>query len=207
VLALGLAILSVIGCRAPEPQPFHVQVIAIDGHGGPTLPEDRVHAIVRRSLERSPSFTPAERDQRSGGRTDTLVASLEYRELPDAKDHGRDLLVGLHVQVPEQLRERLGSQGLDVTVLLEREAGEADLATDLELALDRLAMILQARTDLALASPGTVQRLLGSGDTELITLALEWVRDHRLRLGPPPRTTPPPRGRRPGHRVDRPRRD
>lgn len=153
-------------------------MVSIDAHGGPTLPEDRVHAIVRRSLERSPSFTPAERDQRSGGRKDTLLATLEYRELPDATDHGRDLLVRLSVQVPEPLEGRLGPDGLDCTVLLEREAGQADLAADLQQATDRLSTVLQARADVALGTAGAVERLLGSGDTELITLTLEWLRDH-----------------------------
>src|SRR5690606_20847659 len=121
-------------------------------HGGPKLPDERVHAIVRRSLERSPSFTPAERDQRSGGRKDTLVATFEYRELPDPTDHGRDLLVRLDVEPPEQLAARLGPEGLDVTVLLEREAGQPALATDLQLATDRATAVLQARTDLALGT-------------------------------------------------------
>ncbi|MFO7567137.1 MAG: HEAT repeat domain-containing protein [Enhygromyxa sp.] len=152
-------------------------MVSIDAHGGPRLPDDRVHGILRRSLERSPSFTPAERDRRSGGRKATLVATLEYRELPDATDHGRDLLVRLNVEAPAQLAEQLGSAGLDVTVLLEREAGEADLAADLQLATDRLATILQARTDLALGTPGTVDRLLRSSDVELLLHALQWIRD------------------------------
>jgi hypothetical protein len=178
---LGLAVLVIglgSGCREPAAQPFKLQVVSIDAHGGPKLPEDRVHAIVRRSLERSPSFTPAERDQRSGGRKDTLLATLEYRELPDATDHGRDLMVRLNVEPPEQLASRLGPAGLDVTVLLEREAGEADLATDLQLATDRLTTILQARTDLALETPGTVDRLLRSIDPDLVILALEWIYTH-----------------------------
>ncbi len=166
------------GCREAERQPFHLQVVSIDAHGGPTLPDDRVHAIIRRSLERSPSFTPAERDQRSGGRKDTLFATLEYRELPDASDHGRDLMVRLNVQPPDQLVDRLGPGGLDVTVLLERAAGEADLAPDLQLATDRLATILQARIDLATGTEGAVDRLLGSSDPDLIILTLEWIRDH-----------------------------
>lgn len=177
-LALSLALGLGSGCREPAPQPFRVQVVSIDAHGGPTLPDDRVRAIVRRSLERSPSFVHAERDQRSGGRKDPLLATLEYRELPDATDHGRDLMVRLNVEAPEQLVERLGPDGLDVTVLLEREAGEADLAADLQLATDRATTILQARTDLALGSSGTVDRLLRSDDPELLKLTLEWIRSH-----------------------------
>lgn len=179
-LVIGAALVIGVGsgCREPEPQLYHLRVVSIDAHGGPTLPDDRVHAIIRRSLEHSPSFTPAERDQRSGGRKDTLVATLEYRELPDATDHGRDLMVRLNVQPPEQLAARLGPSGLDATVLLERKAGEADLASDLQLATDRLTMILQARTDLALGTPGSVDRLLRSRDPDLLLLTLEWVRDH-----------------------------
>jgi hypothetical protein len=175
-LALGLALGS--GCREPAPQPYQLQVVSIDAHGGPKLPEDRVRAIVRRSLDRSPSFTPAERDQRSGGRSDALLATLEYRELPDATDHGRDLMVRLTVEPPEQLAARLGPTGLDITVLLEREAGDADLATDLQLATDRLTTILQARTDLALGSSGAIDRLLRASDPELVLLTLAWIRDH-----------------------------
>jgi hypothetical protein len=177
--ALGLSLGLGSGCREAAPQRFHVQVVSIDAHGGPTLPDERVHGILRRSFEQSPSFAPAERDQRSGGRKDTLLATFEYRELPDATDHGRDLMVRLHVQPPEQLAARLGPEGLDVTVLLEREAGEADLASDLQLATDRLTTILQARTDLALGTPGTVERLLDSSDPDLMILGLQWIREHR----------------------------
>lgn len=179
-LALGLALGFGSGCRgsAPAPQQFQLQVVSIDAHGGPKLAEDRVRAIVRRSLERSPSFTHAERDQRSGARKDALLATLEYRELPDATDHGRDLMVRLNVEPPEELAARLGPTGLDITVLLERDAGDADLAADLQLATDRLTTILQARTDLALGTLGTVDRLLRSSDLELVLLTLEWVRDH-----------------------------
>jgi hypothetical protein len=180
-LALGLALGFVgmgSGCREAEPQPFHLQVVSIDAHDGPKLPDDRVRAIVRRSLERSPSFVHAERDQRSGGRKDALLATLEYRELPDATDHGRDLMVRLNVEAPKQLAARLGPEGLDVTVLLERDAGDADLANDLQLATDRVTTILQARTDLALGSAGAVDRLLRSGDSELLSLTLEWIRSH-----------------------------
>jgi hypothetical protein len=177
-VALGLSLGFGSGCREATPQPFHVQVVSIDAHGGPTLPDERVHGILRRSFEQSPSFAPAERDQRSGGRKDALLATFEYRELPDATDHGRDLMVRLNVQPPEQLAARLGPEGLDVTVLLEREAGEADLAIDLQLATDRLTTILQARTDLALGTPGTVDRLLGSSDPDLMVLGLEWIREH-----------------------------
>jgi hypothetical protein len=176
-IILGAALSFVSGCHDPGTQPFHVQVVSIDAHGGPKLPDDRVQAIVRRSLERSPSFTPAERDQRSGGRKDILVATLEYRELPDASDHGRDLLVRVRVDPPKQLAARLGPSGLDVTVLLEREAGQADLAADLQLATDRVATILQARTDLALGTPGTFDRLLRSTDAELVRSTLQWIRD------------------------------
>lgn len=178
VLVLGVVLGFGSGCCEPDPQPFQLQVVTIDAHGGPSLPEDRVRAIVRRALERSPSFVHAERDRRSGARKKTLPATLEYRELPDAIDHGRDLMVRLNVEAPEQLAARLGPAGLDITVLLEREAGQADLATDLQLAADRLTTILQARTDLALGTPGTVDRLLRCDDTELILLALEWLRDH-----------------------------
>lgn len=175
-LVLGLALGS--GCREPAPQAYALQVVSIDAHGGPQLPEDRVRSIVRRSLEHSPSYIHAERDARSGGHKDALIATLEYRELPDATDHGRDLMVRLNVEAPEQLATRLGPSGLDITVLLEREAGDADLASDLQLATDRVTTILQARTDLALGTAGTVDRLLRSGDPELVLLTLEWIRDH-----------------------------
>jgi hypothetical protein len=167
------------GCNSSDPQSFALRVIAIDTHGGPALPEDRVRAIVRRSLEHAPSFVPAERDQRSGTtHGDTLVASFEYRELPDASDHGRDLMVRLLVEVPESLAAELGPEGLDITVLLERAAGEADLAYDLQLATDRVATILQARTDLARRTDGTVARLLDSRDPDQMIMALEWIRGH-----------------------------
>lgn len=107
-----------------------------------------------------------------------LIASFEYRELPDAADHGRDLMVRLSVETPEALAGELGPEGLDVTVLLEREAGEADLSTDLQLAADRVAAVLQARLDLARRSEGAIAALLSSGNTDLVVLTLEWIRDH-----------------------------
>src|SRR5690349_220203 len=142
---VGWTMDAVLGCSSREPETFALRVISIDTHGGPALAEDRVRAILRRSLEHSPSFVPAERDQRSGTtHGDTLAATFEYRELPDPTDHGRDLLVRLFVEVPESLVDELGRDGLDVTVLLERAAGEADLAYDLQLAADRVTTILQA---------------------------------------------------------------
>jgi hypothetical protein len=176
-LAVMLGMLG--GCKSREPQSFALRIISIDTHGGPTLPEDRVRTIVRRSLEHSPSFVPAERDQRSGiTHGDTLVATFEYRELPDASDHGRDLMVRMLVEVPESLADELGPEGLDITVLLERAAGQADLAYDLQLATDRVATILQARTDLARGTEGTVARLLDSRDPDQVILALEWICRH-----------------------------
>jgi hypothetical protein len=176
-LAVMLGMLG--GCKSREPQSFALRIISIDTHGGPTLPEDRVRTIVRRSLEHSPSFVPAERDQRSGiTHGDTLVATFEYRELPDASDHGRDLMVRMLVEVPESLADELGPAGLDITVLLERAAGQADLAYDLQLATDRVATILQARTDLARGTEGTVARLLDSRDPDQVILALEWICRH-----------------------------
>ncbi|KIG13459.1 hypothetical protein DB30_08055 [Enhygromyxa salina] len=166
------------GCADPDPETFRVQVISIDAHGGPSLPEDRVQAIVRRALAQAPSFASAERDQRSGSKRGTLVATFEYRELPDASDHGRDLMVRLSVETPPEIAAELGAAGLDVTVLLEREAGQADLSGDLRLATERLVNILQARTDLARDTEGSVARLLGSSDPDALILTLEWVRDH-----------------------------
>ncbi|MCA9685465.1 MAG: HEAT repeat domain-containing protein, partial [Myxococcales bacterium] len=55
---------------------------------------------------------------------------------------------------------------------------EADMAADLQLAVDRVAIILQARTDLAARTEGAIERLLGSADPELVVQTLEWVRDH-----------------------------
>lgn len=181
--AVGLAVGSIgVGCNSREPQSFALRIISIDTHGGPALPEDRVRTIVRRSLEHSPSFVPAERDQRSGiNHGDTLVATFEYRELPDASDHGRDLMVRMLVEVPQSLAGELGPEGLDITVLLERAAGEADLAYDLQLATDRVATILQARTDLARGTEGTVARLLDSHDPDQLMLALEWICAHGQR--------------------------
>jgi hypothetical protein len=183
VWTVGWIVAASAGCNSREPETFALRVISIDTHGGPALPEDRVRAIVRRSLEHSPSFVPAERDQRSGTtHGDTLVATFEYRELPDASDHGRDLMVRLIVEVPESLAGELGPDGLDVTVLLERAAGEADLAYDLQLATDRITTILQARIDLARGTEGTVARLLGSPDPDQVLLALEWILRHPQHL-------------------------
>ncbi len=183
VWTVGWIVAASAGCNSREPETFALRVISIDTHGGPALPEDRVRAIVRRSLEHSPSFVPAERDQRSGTtHGDTLVATFEYRELPDASDHGRDLMVRLIVEVPESLAGELGPDGLDVTVLLERAAGEADLAYDLQLATDRITTILQARIDLARRTEGTVARLLGSPDPDQVLLALEWILRHPQHL-------------------------
>jgi hypothetical protein len=177
-MASLLGAVLVAGCAERDPQTYQVQVISIDAHGGAALPEDRVQAIVHRALAQSPSFTPADRDRRSGTKRDTLIATFEYRELPDASDHGRDLLVRLSVEAPKQIADQLGPEGLDVTVLLERDAGAADLSGDLRLAAERLATILQARTDLARGTEGSVDRLLGSSDPDALILALEWVRDH-----------------------------
>jgi hypothetical protein len=181
-LVTGLVTVLGSGCKEREPETFQVRVISIDAHGGPALPEDRVQAILRRSLEHSPSYAPAERDQRSGGKHgDTLFATFEYRELPDATDHGRDLMVRMTVETPESLGGGLGPEGLDVTVLLEREAGQADLSADLQQATDQVATVLQARTDLARGTDGAVRRLLASEDRDLLMLALHWVRTHPRR--------------------------
>jgi hypothetical protein len=170
-----------IGCRSEAPSDvYYVRLTSVDHHGGPHVPEERVHAILRRSLEAAPSFSPAERDQRSGGGSGTiLAASLEYRELPNPDERGRDLLVRLAVETPRDLVDELGGEGLDATVLLERPAGDVDLGDDLQLAADRLARIIQARTDLARRSPGVVAALLDDPDPQLVALTLEWVRDHR----------------------------
>jgi hypothetical protein len=170
-----------LGCRSEAPSDvYYVRLTSVDHHGGPHVPEERVHAILRRSLEAAPSFSPAERDQRSGGGSGTiLAASLEYRELPNPDERGRDLLVRLAVETPRDLVDELGGEGLDATVLLERPAGDVDLGDDLQLAADRLARIIQARTDLARRSPGVVAALLDDPDPQLVALTLEWVRDHR----------------------------
>lgn len=179
MLFVGASLWFAPACAESEPQPFQVRVTVIDAHGGPELAEDRVQAIVRRALDRAPSFAAAARNQRSWPRgSELLVASLEYRELPDAADQGRDLLVRLVVETPASVEATLGDDGLDVTVLLERGPGEANLSVDLQLAADRIATILQARTDLATGAPGAVDRLLESADPELVIQTLEWVRDH-----------------------------
>ncbi len=186
-LAVGLALLVlgvVSACTKGEParDVYEVRLISIDGHGGPAVDEDRVRAIFRRSLDAVPSFEVAERDQRSGHRVHTLAARLEYRELPDSRrddsEQGRDLLVRLVVETPAELDAELGEEGLDVTVLLERSADEVELGEDLQLAADRLAAIIQARTDLARRTPGAVGRLLESADPELLVMTLEWIREH-----------------------------
>ncbi|NVB42206.1 HEAT repeat domain-containing protein [Pseudenhygromyxa sp. WMMC2535] len=176
---LGASVAS--GCRGPEPEVFQVRVTSIDTHGGPALADEQVEGIMRHSLERAPSFSPAERDQRSQrsrGNVEVLNASLEYREIPDAADNGRDLLVRLFIEPPEDLGDELGRDGLDATVMLERKAGEADLESDLQLATDRLAIILQARADLARRSEGAVEGLLATRDAEIILETLAWIRRH-----------------------------
>ncbi len=175
-IALGLA---GSGCRSDASvDTYYVRLTSVDPHGGSHVPEERAHAILRRSLERTPSFAPAERDQRSGAGSGTiLAASLEYRVLPNP-DRGRDLLVRLAIETPRDLVEALEGEDLDATVLLEREAGDVDLDDDLQLAADRLARILQARTDLARRSPGAVASLLDDTDPQLVALTLEWIRDH-----------------------------
>lgn len=175
-----MVVLGVLGCRSePVDDTYYVRLTSVDDHGGSHVPEERVHAILRRSLEAAPSFAPAERDQRSGGGAGTiLAASLEYRELPDPDAQGRDLLVRLAIETPRDLVEELGGEGLDATVLLEREADDVDLGDDLQLAATRLARIVQARTDLARRSPGAVDRLLADADPQLVALTLDWVRDH-----------------------------
>lgn len=185
VLARGCLVCAALlasgpACRAgEEAEVYRVELHAIDAHGGPELSEERVRAIVRRSLGLAPSFEVAERDLRSGrGRGELLVASLDYRELPDAVDHGRDLLVRLSVAAPDELEAKIGEDGLDVTILLERDAGDVELSEDLQLAADRLALIIQARVDLARARPDVVQALLQSRDPELLVMTLEWIRDH-----------------------------
>ncbi len=181
-LSLTVAlVLGLLACRAdPQADVYYVRLTSVDHHGGQHLPEERVHAIVRRALDSADSFDPAERDQRSGGGSGTiLAASLEYRELPESGGRGgRDLLVRLAIETPRELAGELGSEGLDVTVLLERESGDVDLADDLQLAADRLTRIVQARTDLARRSAGVVATLLDHEDPELVALTLEWVRDH-----------------------------
>jgi hypothetical protein len=180
-VALWLGSLGVIGCRAePAPDVYYVRLTSVEHHGGPHVPEERAHAIIRRSLDAAPSFSPAERDLRSRGGSGTiLAASLEYRELPDPDERGRDLLVRLAIETPKDLVDELGDEGLDATVLLERSSGEVDLGDDLQLAADRLARILQARIDLARRAPGAVVALLEDPDPQLITIGLAWVRDHR----------------------------
>lgn len=182
-LPLGAAlvvVLAQLGCRAePPPDTYYVRLVSVEHHEGSALPEERVHAIVRRSLDHADSFDPAERDQRSGAGSGTiLAASFEYRELPDADGEGRDLLVRLALETPRELVEALGPAGLDATVLLERESGEVELGDDLQLAADRLARIVQARLDLARHTPGQLAALLDHADPELVALGLEWLRDH-----------------------------
>lgn len=185
MLLLGsIGALGSLGCRAEPPADvYYVRLTSVDHHGGPQVPEERVHAILRRSLEAAPSFDPAERDQRSrGGSGPVLAASLEYRELPNPDERGRDLLVRLAIETPRDLVGELGGEGLDATVLLERPVGDIDLADDLELAAERLTRIIQARTDLARRSPGAIGALLDDPDPQLVVLALAWVRDHRDQL-------------------------
>jgi hypothetical protein len=178
-LALALAS-SVVGCRGePERDIYYVRLVSVDANDGPALPEERVHAIVRRSLDQSLTFDPAERDQRSGAGSGTiLAATFEYRELPRGHGEGRDLLVRLALETPRELVEALGPEGLDATVLLAREAGDVELDDDLQLAADRLARIVQARTDLARGQAGRLAALLDSGDPELVATGLTWLRDH-----------------------------
>lgn len=169
-----------VGCRTePREDVYYVRLVSVDPHEGPAVPEERVHAIVRRSLDQAVSFDPAERDQRSGAGSGTiLAATFEYSELPRGHAEGRDLLVRLAVETPRELVEALGPEGLDATVLLEREAGDVELADDLQLAADRLARILQARIDLARRQPGQLATLLDSGDAELAATGLRWLCDH-----------------------------
>lgn len=178
-LALVLA-WSVVGCRSEAARDvYYVRLVSVDANDGPALPEERVHAIVRRSLDHAITFDPAERDQRSGAGSGTiLAATFEYRELPRGHAEGRDLLVRLALETPRELVEALGPEGLDATVLLEREAGDVALDDDLQLAADRLARILQARTDLARGRPGQLAALLDERDAELVATGLNWLRDH-----------------------------
>jgi hypothetical protein len=107
-----------------------------------------------------------------------LAAELWFAEQPGPSG-ARDLIVGLRVQTPSDLRPMLGEDGLEANVLLERESGQASLAQDIGLAIGRAVSVLEARVGLARGDERRVNQLLASEDPELVLLALEWIRDRR----------------------------
>ena len=139
----------------------------------PRLVESEVRALVAQELDRSPAFK-TERDHALD--VDVWVARLETED-------GRGAL-GLHLRAnaPERVRDAL-PDGLAATVELTHEDDVAvDGTEDLRVAARRAVAVFEAKLVLAEGQPGAVERLLTSSDPELVVLALETIRDRRLRV-------------------------
>jgi hypothetical protein len=175
-VALGLG-----GCgkrveRKDGRYPVRIVRVTDRSAGDEDVSRDMVKQVVGTALAAEDSFELV-----SDG--EALRAEIWFAEQPGPTGQ-RDLIVGLRVETPPDLSTRLGEEGLEANVLLERESGQASLAEDLNLAIGRAVGVLEARVGLARGDAERVNELLGADDPELVLLALEWVRDRRSPADP-----------------------
>jgi hypothetical protein len=178
--ALAVALAAGVGCRDRREQDgrwsVHLARVTDRSAGEARLPGAAAENALERAFSSHRSFSLVRGDQ-------GLAAELWFAEQP-AADGARDLIVGLRLETPPGLDGRLGEDGLEANVLLERESGDAGLEQDLGLALARAVAVLEARVGLGRGDPRSIEALLRSADPELALLALEWIRDGRSTADP-----------------------
>lgn len=173
-LAFGLSLAA--SCSRKEPREdgrFEVRVVKVTDRSATEehVSRDAIKHGLRAAFDATSTFELSSDD-------DALPAELWFAEQP-GPGGARDLIVGLRVQTPSDLHAALGDDGLEANVLLERDSGEASLAGDLNMAIERAVAVLEARVGLARGDARRIRELLESTDPELVLLALEWTRDHR----------------------------
>jgi hypothetical protein len=171
---LACSLIAALGCSAGDDEPWKVRVDTVLARAtSESVPEPRVRAALAKAWQRTPMFAPATRGEDEEG---SLEADLGYWEVVD-DDGARQLVVSIQVETPEPLRTRpSATEHIEATVLLERDGAES-LEQDLNLALARAVIVIDARTRLVHGSAEQLQVLLGGDDPDLAALALEWVRD------------------------------
>lgn len=183
-LALALAALGAVGAagcgkrveRRDGRYPVRVVRVTDRSASDEELSREMVKQTVGAALAAQSSFELASGDE-------GLRAEIWFAEQPGPSGE-RDLIVGLRVETPADLAPRLGEEGLEANVLLERESGQVSLAQDLNLAIGRAVGVLEARVGLARGDAARVNELLAAEDPELVLLALEWIRDRRSPADP-----------------------
>ncbi len=175
-IGFGLGLVGSAGCRdASQTQDgrYQVRMVRVTDRsaGDEHVSRETVKQAVARAFAAQSSFELTAGD-------DGLPAELWFAEQP-GPGAARDLIVGLRLETPTDLGPRLGEDGLEANVLLERESGPTSLAQDLNLAVERAVGVLEARVGLARGEARRVNELLAASDPELVVLALEWIRDRR----------------------------